>query len=173
MEPLSFLAKTDEDTMYYHQAMASPDKAEFLKAMVKEYNDHAKRGHWELVLKSEVPDGTKILDSVWSMKRKRDILTRKFTKWKARLNVHGGHQERGVNYFETYSPVVPWFSVRLLYITALLNKWYTRQIDFILAYPQADIEMEMFMQSPKGLKIEGAGRGTHALRLEKSIYGQN
>ena len=171
-EPISFLAKTDEDTMYYHQAMASPDKKEFLKAMVKEYNDHAKRGHWELVHKKDVPQDTRILDSVWSMKRKRDILTRKITKWKARLNVHGGQQEHGINYFETYSPVVNWFSVRLLYIMALLNQWHTRQIDFILAYPQADIEVEMFMQLPKGLKVEGAHRDTHALRLKKNLYGQ-
>jgi hypothetical protein len=52
----------------------------------------------------------KILDSVWAMKRKRDLVTREVYKHKARLNVHGGQQQFGVNYFETYSPVVTWFS---------------------------------------------------------------
>ena len=172
VDPIAFLAKTDADTMYYHQAMAAHDKNEFLNAMVKEYNDHAKRGHWEVVHKNTIPQGTKVLDSIWSMKRKRDIITRRIIKWKARLNVHGGQQVHGVNYFETYSPVVHWFSVRLLYIIALLNKWHTRQIDFVLAYPQADIECEMFMKLPLGLKVPGASRATHALKLKKNIYGQ-
>ena len=30
------------------------------------------------------------------------------------LNVHGGKQTYGVNYFETYAPVVTWFAIRLM-----------------------------------------------------------
>jgi hypothetical protein len=55
------------------------------------------------------------------MKRKRDILTRKVLKYKARLNVHGGQQEFSVNFFETYSPVVTWAAVRLMTTLAWLN----------------------------------------------------
>ena len=33
-------------------------------------------------------------------------------KHKARLFSHGGMQQWGVNYWETYSPVVNWISVR-------------------------------------------------------------
>ena len=150
--------------MYFHQAMKEPDKEEFVKAMVKEYNDHTERKHWELVTKDQVPEGTKNFDSIWSMKRKRDITTRKVFKWKARLNIHGGQQEYGVNYFETYSPVVNWFSVRTLLAMALLNKWHSRQINFVLAYPQADIEYNKYMSLPRGLTIPGASRKTHALK---------
>ena len=67
-DPIAFLAKTDEDTIYYYQAMATDDKAESLKAMVKEYNEHASTGHWELVHSNQLPEDTKVLDSVWSMK---------------------------------------------------------------------------------------------------------
>jgi hypothetical protein len=51
-----------------------------------------------------VPKVVKVLESVWSMKRKRDIKTRKVYKHKARLNVHGGQQEFGVNFFEAFHP---------------------------------------------------------------------
>ena len=60
------------------------------------------------------------------MKRKRDIVTRKVYKWKARLNVHGGQQEYGVNYLETYSPVVNWFYIRTLLTIAFINKCHSR-----------------------------------------------
>ena len=87
--------------MYFHQAMKEPDEEEVVKAMVKEYNDHTDRRHWELVTKDQVPEEIKIIDSIWSMKRKRDIITGEVYKWKARLNINGGQQEYGVNYFET------------------------------------------------------------------------
>jgi len=133
-DPIRFKANSDPDTMYYHQAMRAPDKEQFLAVIVKEINDHITNNYWQLVPKSEVPAGTKVLDLVWSMKRKRDICTREVYKWKVRLNIHGGQQEYGIHYTETYSPVVNWSSVRLITILSIINRWYTKQVDFVLAY---------------------------------------
>ena len=149
VDPIAFLARTNADTMYFDQAMKQPDKDEFVKAIVQEVNDHIDRNHWKLIPRSEVPKGNDILPAVWSMKRKRDIKTRQVYKWKARLNVHGGKQKFGINYFETYSPVVNWFSIRLMLVLSILNRWHTRQVDFIQAYPQADIEYDLYMELPK------------------------
>ena len=41
-DPIAFLAKSDNDAMYYHEAMKQPDKVEFQEAMVKEFLDHTK-----------------------------------------------------------------------------------------------------------------------------------
>jgi hypothetical protein len=103
-DPVAFMSSTDEDTMYFDQAMKAPDKQNFVEAIVKEVNDHITSKHWILIPRSKVPEGIKVLDSVWSMKRKRDIKTRKVYKHKARLNVHGGQQESAVNFFETFHP---------------------------------------------------------------------
>ena len=169
-DPVAFMGKQD-DTVYYHQAMAEPDKRKFQDAMLKEFNDHSKRNHWKPVLLSTLPFGTKILDSIWAMKRKRDILTQQIIKWKARLNVHGGKKEHGVHYWETYAPVVNWFSIRLLLSQALLNNWHTRQVDFVIAYPQAEPECEMYMKLPKGIAIPGLSNETHTLKLLQNLYG--
>ena len=134
-DPISFLAKTDADTLYFHQAMRQDDKPLFVEAVVKEINDHIDRKHWELIPKSEVPANVEVLPAVWSMKRKRDLVTWKPSKHKARLNIHGGKQELGVNYFDTYSPVVGWLTVCFLFLLVLLLNWSTHQIDFILAFP--------------------------------------
>jgi hypothetical protein len=152
-DPIAFLAKADEDTMYFHQAMKAPDKKELVKALVKEMNDHVVAKNWELVPREDVPEGVRVLDSVWAMKRKRDILTRKVLKYKARLNVHGGQQELAVNYCETYSPVLTWAAVRIMTTLAWLSNWHTRQCDFVLAYPQAPIEFDLYMELPKGVSV--------------------
>ena len=107
-QPIAFAASTDPDIMYLHEALKQPDRAQFIQAIEKEVNDHVQRKHWRLVRKDDVPKGTKILDAVWAMRRKRRIGTREVYKWKARLNIHGGQQEKGINYWETYAPVVMW-----------------------------------------------------------------
>jgi hypothetical protein len=105
------------------------------------------------------------------MKRKRRINTRQVYKWKARLNVHSGKQIKDVHYWETYSPVVKWLSIRLFLTLAVVKGWHTRQVDFVLTYPQADIETELFMEVPQGFEFQGS-RKTHCLRLIKNLYGQ-
>ena len=86
------------------------DSAEFIKAMVKETRDHESRGHWEVVKRSSLPIGTKTIQAIWSFKRKR-FPDGTLNKYKARLCAHGGMQQWGVNYWETYAPVVNWISV--------------------------------------------------------------
>ncbi len=40
-----------------------------------------------------------------------------------------------------------------------------------MAYPQADIEVPLFMDIPKGFNVDGS-RKTHCLQLIKNLYGQ-
>lgn len=65
---------------------------------------------------------------VWSMKSKRDP-GGEVIKWKARMCAHGGMQTKGVNYWETYSPVVSWTPVRLVLIL-----WHMKSLDFVMAH---------------------------------------
>jgi hypothetical protein len=53
-----------------------------------------------------------------------------------------------------------------------LNKWHTRQIDFVLAYLQAPIEFDMYMELPKGVETNDGSRKTHVFKLIKNLYGQ-
>ena len=113
--------------------MAQPDADNFRSAIMREIQGHIEKETWEIVTRDEVPQGDEVLDSVWAMRRKRNLTTNEITKYKARLNVHGGMQTYGLNYLETYAPVVTWFSIRLLIITTLLQNWSIHQIDFVMA----------------------------------------
>ena len=79
---IAFKSTTDPDTMYYHEVMVAPDRKHFINAIVTEVNAHIENNHWALVPKDSVPGGTKILDSIWAMKRKRDLKTQEIYKHK-------------------------------------------------------------------------------------------
>ena len=173
-DPLqAYAASADPDTMYLHQAMKEPDKAQFIKAMEAEVEQHTKNEVWTLVKRKDIPKGVPVTPAVWSMKRKRRIATREVYKWKARLNFDGSKQVKDVNYTETYAPVVGWGPTRLVLLMAVMNNWPTRQIDYVLAYPQAKAERDdLFMEIPKGFDVKGKNPRDYALKLNRNLYGQ-
>jgi len=87
------------------KALQQPDADKFVEAMGKEVNDHKSCDHWEIIGRSTIPAGVKTIQAIWSFKRKR-YLDGTLNKHKARLCAHGGMQQWGVSYWETYSPVV-------------------------------------------------------------------
>jgi hypothetical protein len=136
---VSFHAEMMGDIMYLHQALKQEDAPQLVEAVVREINGHVENNHWELVKRDSVPDDAQIVPSVWSLWRKRNLTTSEMTKHKAYLNLHGGKQIYGMNYYETYAPVVSWFAIRLMIIFGIDFNWSLRQVDFIMAYPQAPI----------------------------------
>ena len=93
-------------------------------------------------------------------------------KWKACLNVHGGQQEYGIHYWDTYAPVVTWQMVRFFLILSILLGWHSCQLDFVMAYLQAPAEIPLYMCLPQGYKQNGMTHMTHALKLICNVYGQ-
>jgi hypothetical protein len=41
-----------------------------------------------------------------------------------------------------------------------------------MAYPQAPIEMDIYMELPQGIQTKHGNSKEHILKLEKNIYGQ-
>ena len=91
---------------------------------------------------------------IWSFKRKRDP-EGNITKHKARLCCHGGQQEWGVNYWNTYSPVVSWSSIRILMTLSNLHNFHTKSVDFVQAFPQAKVKSTIFLKTPDGVELPG------------------
>ena len=169
---MALKATTDPDTMYMHEAMKEKDKAKFIEAMQKEVRDQYENGNFEIVHISKVPTNSLILPAVWQMKRKRDIKTRKIKKYKARLNINGSRMLKGVHYDETYAPVASWNSIRILLILVAAFGWHTQQIDYVLAFPQAPVEKEIYMKIPKGFELNYGSPNEYVLKLKRNIYGQ-
>jgi hypothetical protein len=97
-------------------------------------------------------------------RKKRD---RKKTSKKKRKHKHHDHDEEQDKNEKSESR-----QGRLFLPNQTNCHWYTRQIDFVLAFPQADVECDIFMELPRGLVFEGVDRSTNCVKLIKNFYGQ-
>ena len=89
-----------------------------------------------------------VLPSTWAFKCKRfpDGSVRKL---KARFCVRGDIQLEGIDYFETYAPVVSWQTIRILMILSIKLKLATKQVDHAAAFVQSKIKEEVYVELPK------------------------
>ena len=106
------------------------------------------------------------------MRCKRDIKSREVKKYKARLNLDESRMKYGTDYEETYAPVMSWRSIRILLTLIVMFNWYILQLDYMLAFPQAPVERELYMSVPKGFTLENGKPEDYALKIHKNINGE-
>eukprot|EP00957_Ditylum_brightwellii_P054375 4120020-Ditylum_brightwellii.AAC.1 len=92
-------------------------------------------------------------------------------KHKARLCPRGDMQQWGLDFWETFSPVVMWITVRTLLTIATMFGSSTQCIDFVMAFPQASLDVDIFMELPIGMTVQSGNPRDYVLRLNKLIYG--
>ncbi len=89
--------------MHLYQALRQPDARKYVEAVIKEVNGHINNNNRKLIPCTEVLEGTEVIPSVWAMQQKQNLTMGRVTKHKARLNLQGGKQEFGTNYYEIYA----------------------------------------------------------------------
>ena len=163
---------TTNETFTFREAMRQEDKLSFVDAMEKEILDHEEGCHWSIVHRSTLPNTARPIKAIWSFKRKRKP-DGELLKHKARLCAHGGMQQWGDSYWETYSPVVNMLTVRLILAISKRHNLDSKAIDFVLAFPQADLEEDIWMQLPIGFQVEGQTEAesdkNYVLKLNKNL----
>jgi histone deacetylase 1/2 len=110
-----------------HHAMTSPQWSE---AMRQEFDALQKNGTWRLVPRRP---GLNVIDSKWVFKVKHRA-DGTVERYKARLVAKGFKQRYGVDYADTFSPVVKPTTIRLLLSLAVSQKWHLRQLDIQNAF---------------------------------------
>lgn len=147
----------------YIEAMNSENSENWQIAMKEEINSLLENETWVLV---EKPMEKKILDNKWcyTIKRNSDDSIERF---KARLVTRGFRQKLGEDYTETYSPVVKYTSVRLLFAYAAMRKMIIKQFDVKTAFLYGNLQEDVYMDQPQGF-ADGTGR---ICKLMRSLYG--
>ncbi|PKU78440.1 Retrovirus-related Pol polyprotein from transposon TNT 1-94 [Dendrobium catenatum] len=91
------------------------------------------------------------------------------SRLKARLVAQGNHQEYGINYIETFSPVAELPTIRILLTIALHHSWPVHQLDVENTFLHCNINETIYMLQPKG--FEDKAKPNHVCLLHKAIYG--
>lgn len=147
----------------YKQAMNSPDAPKWEQAMKEELDSLKKLGTWILVPR---PKDVKPITAKWVFKIKLDANNQP-TRFKARLVARGFQQTHGIDYDETFAPVVKIKSLKLILSWAADEDLEIKQIDFDTAFLNAELEHEVYMELPEG---SNHPPGT-VIKLLKSLYG--
>jgi histone deacetylase 1/2 len=81
----------------------------------------------------------------------------------------GFKQRYGLDYEDTFSPVVKPATIRLLLSLAVTNGWHLRQLDVQNAFLHGVLEEEVYMRQPPG--FQDSAQPHHLCRMVKALYG--
>jgi hypothetical protein len=120
---------------------------------------------WQL---QPLPEGRRTIKNKWIFKVKYDSANHP-SGFKARLVAKGFSQKEGIDFNETFAPVVRHESVRVILSTAAAHNLEIIQLDVKTAFLHGDLHEEIFMDQPPG--FISSDSPTHVCRLLKSLYG--
>lgn len=162
------LDTSDDTPQSFQEATANPaNSAVWIPSMKDELASLDANNTWTLV---PLPPGRKAVGGKWVYKIKRGA-DGSVARYKSRWVVQGFSQKEGIDYNETFSPVVKFTTIRIaLALAAQLGLTLT-QIDVSTAYLYAPLDCEIYMVQPTGFEKEAADGSPLVCKLNKSLYG--
>ena len=184
MHPCAFAASENSDnTLHYGEMIKTHNRENFQDAMETEIDGLNKSAIFNVEWWDELPKGAAVMKAIWSFCCKLLPDAVMIQKWKAWLCAQGGQQELGMNYWETYAPVVSFSTVGLVLSLSLIAKMQSQQVNYIQVYPQAGIDCDIYMDVPAGFHIvadtlscshtavQNTNSRDYVLKLRKNLYG--
>lgn len=149
----------------YKEALESSESLQWKTAIEDELKSLMENETWVL---TKLPPGRSVIRSRWTFKLKRGMDGIP-PRYKARLVAKGYTQKHGIDYNETYAPVVKYDSLRAVLSIAAARDLVMFQLDVQTAFLNADLEEELYLEQPEGCVTPG--RESDVCLLKKSIYG--
>lgn len=148
------------------------DWPKWKEAIDSELKSLAKREVFGPVVRT--PEGVKPVGYKWVFVRKRNE-NGEVVRYKARLVAQGFSQRPGIDYEETYSPVVDATTFRFLISLAIRERLDLRLMDVVTAYLYGPLDNDIYMKLPEGFKLPEAAnsssRAHYSIKLNRSLYG--
>ena len=121
---------------------------------------------------TRIPDNVKPVGYKWVFVRKRNEKN-EVVRYKARLVAQGFSKRPGIDYDETYSPVMDMITFRFLISLVLFEKLEMRLMDIVTAYLYGSLDSDIYMKILEGFKMLDActPRNLFSIKLQRSLYG--
>lgn len=161
----SYALLTETVPLTYEEAMSSPEAENWKTAMNEEMSALQENETWSLI---KLPENKRPIGCKWVYTLKTDIEGR-IQKYKARLVAKGFTQREGVDFFETFAPVVRYESIRLLLALAARDDLEIANFDVKTAFLNGDLQEELYMHQPPGYEVEC--NESVVCKLHRSLYG--
>ena len=136
------------------EAVRSEERTLWEAAIREEIANLEAHGTWELVEPAQVAKGHIPITTRMMLVKKHDG-NGKLTRYKGRLVGHGFKQRPGVDFDETYAPLVSLAAVRVALSYAAAMDLEIRQLYVIGAFLESKIDETLYISFPKGLVCEG------------------
>lgn len=149
----------------FAEAMSGAEGDLWRPAADHEMAAHIKNQTWTLV---PLPPGRTCIPSGWDFKLKTDKLGLP-CRQKARFFAKGYRQVKGVDYQESFAPVVRYDSLRVILAIAAARDLELIQLDVTTAFLNGLIDEVVYIAQPEGYVVPG--RELDVCRLNKGIYG--
>ncbi|CAA7055236.1 unnamed protein product [Microthlaspi erraticum] len=160
---ISLLTKTKSPLPKNHiHALSDPN---WTPSMTDEYDAMIKTKSWSLVPR---PPNVNIVSSIWLYTHKHDA-DGALTRHKSRLVANGKSQEAGVDFKETFSPVVKPATIRTVLNIGVARNWPIHQLDVQNAFLHGELEETVYMHQPPGFVDKRFPH--HVCKLQRPIYG--
>lgn len=144
------------------EALNGPDAKNWRKAVSEEMESLKRCKTWEIVDK---PKGVNVIKNKWVFKIKNDGKENTI-RYRARLVAKGYSQRYGIDYEDTFSPVVRYSTLRTLIALAVEKDLMIDHLDVKTAFLNGDLKETIYMESPLDPLEDGK-----VLKLKKSLYG--
>ena len=164
-EALVTLPIDDDEPQSIEEALGCRVREKWKAAMVEEMESMIQNHVWDLV---DLPPGRRAIGNKWILKIKRKA-DGSINRYKARLVAKGYTQMEGIDFEETFSPVVKFVSIRVILAFVAHYDLELHQMDVKTAFLNGDLDEEIYMVQPEGFIAEGQEQ--KVCRLRKSIYG--
>ena len=145
-----------------NQALRDP---RWRNACTDEFNAVTRNHTYDLVPPAP---GQNVIDTKWIFTLKY-LPNGNIDRYKARLVARGFNQKYGLDYAETFSPVIKSTTVRLVLEQAVRHDWCIRQLDVNNAFLQGTLQDEVYVSQPPGFVDQD--RPHHVCHLRKAFYG--
>ncbi len=149
-----------QDVPTSYKNATTPDNISFWQPGIDREHDCLHRnGTWELI---DYSHGMKVLPCKYVFKVKEN-------KPKVRLVALGCRQMHGIDYNETFAPVVTITTIRTILAVTAHQDLELQQMDVVTAFLNGDLEEDIYMAVPEGLKTNATSN--KVCKLLKSLYG--